>query len=667
MVLVCVALLIAASACGPTAPVPDLGPTGTASDEGSLTARTETALPPSEEVAPTEVRPTSSPIAPPGTIRLIGDYGYGGGEPFWRRGMQLSPDEQTLIVTTTAGVFTFSAADLAPRLAIREAAGFYPSYRNIRVSRDGRRAVSLSQAPNFDLVLRLWDLESGDLLGEHVAVPEQEMGVDGSLVEVAITPDGQQAALVFQNGAIRVVRLADGGLVRKVGEYVGFVETPYFLEFDPEGDFAYFIFRDIESDQQSIELSTRTWEESSLSAGSIRPVGAFSPRRSESGFTFGYYPTNADPASGSFVLAQDYSTLFTRFKMERETAVSAIAFSPDGMKVAIAARDPAALEVWQVDAIDSPEQTFSAPAELWTVATTSDGSASYGIAQDGTLYKWESGQPDPVASRAGFWPIATGLEYADDGQTLRLFTDDVFTIDNEVFELDPLDGSLKQIRPNPYVLPEMKDEYPQALAVSPDGSSLALVYPVWVDRQIRLFDWTTGKFLRTIPTSNDLENLDFTPDGSLITYSLPDGPVQVLDVDDGRVLHELSTDGLFESGVAEMRLSGDRSTMFLAGWGGELSAYNTETFDPIQTLDDSALAFAFAVSPDGTRAAVLGWDGALRIWDVPTNEIHSAFDLGYGSAIDPVVKPPHMAFSPDGRQLALTTWDGLIRVFDIAP
>ncbi len=160
-------------------------------------------------------------------------------------------------------------------------------------------------------------------------------------------------------------------------------------------------------------------------------------------------------------------------------------------------------------------------------------------------------------------------------------------VNNKVFEFEPNNGDLKGISSNPYILEEMRDEYPQAIALSPDKTLMAVIYNLWVDNDIRLFDYSTGKFLKKIPSRMDFDYIDFTPDGqALIGYGLPDGPVQVVDVDSGKVMEKFPVDKEFEYGVSEMRLSGDKATMVLSSGEGYLKAYNTDTFELIQTMDE---------------------------------------------------------------------------------
>jgi WD40 repeat protein len=646
------------SAVKPSAVLPTLA--AATSTRASATEPTE---------SPTEVSsPTATPTypAPSGTLTLTSQSGFGTGWPFSRKDIQLSGDEQNLIVTTTAGIFIFSAKDLSPILAIHEPVGNNRYNRNIRISRDGTQAVATSYSSAGELVLRVWDLATGELLNEYT-IASDETADFRSVLEIAISPDNQQVALLDDKGMILAINLADGKDIKRVEDYVNNTQTPLWMDFDPVGKNVYYVFQDVTGmGVQSVGLNSKSWQEISIhdSLTDYFPwkKGVFSPKLSGSGYKFGYF------TGFNIVAAMDYSTLAQRFEIRRIDPVSALAFSPDGSKVVMAGTNPPQLEVWKVDTLKTPEQTYRAPGKLWSVAVSSNGESSFGIDADGTLYKWQSGQTDPVVTKQGFWPIGTGVEFTEDGHALRLFTDKTSTVNNRVFEFDPENGELIDILPNPYVLDEMKDSYPQSIAISPDKSLMAVTYPVYINKDIRLFDYKTGKFIRKISSKTSLDNIDFTADGkSLIGYGLPDGPVQVIDLKSGKVVKKFPVTAEFENGVSEMRLSGDKATMILAGWDGYLKAYKTDTFELIQSMDKAASVLSFAISNDGRQVAYLTWDGKLVRWDVISNTLSTAYELEGKYDFLAAGSSPQLAFSPDNRQLGLSTEDGIIRVFDIAP
>ncbi len=684
-VFIVVAIMLVISACSPTAETPandadlpsaDIIQLTSSSTPAAATATTESSITQTE--SPTEVPPTPTstpaPVTPSGTLSLVGQYGYGTGYPFSGRVIQLTEDEQSLIVTTSAGIFTFSAQDLSPQVVIHEPFGMYPYYRNIRISRDGTQAVVFTFLPTGEKVLRVWDLTTGDLLNEYTI--DEETSNFGYVMEIAISLDNQHAVLVDEEGMILVLNLADGTVVIEIEDYVNNTMTPMWLEFDSNGKNVYYIFTDITSlGIQSVGINSTSWQEASIHSDKKENfpwvVGVFSPQLSSSGYEFGYFTK----LNSETIAAVDYTTFGPRFKIDRTDRVYALAFSPDGAKVAMAGTNPAQLEVWKVDTIKAPEEIFNAPKKLWSVAVTSDGKSSFGVDVDGTLYKWQSGQSEPVASRKGFWPLGTGIEFADDGQTLRLFTG-VFATekiatseDYDVFEFESKNGDLKGRIPNPYFLEEMKkDVYPQSIALSPDKTLMAVIYDFWIDDDIRLFDYTTGKLIKKIKTKIDFDNIDFTPDGkSLVGYGRLNNPIQVIDLNSGKVLNKFPVDTEFENDVDEMRLSGDKATMVLASGDGYLKAYKTDTFELIQAMDESASAWSFTISNDGSRVAYLTWDGKIGLWDIPSNTLLSEYELSGYPDLTMTYSFPSLAFSPDNKQLALSTPDGIIRVFDVAP
>jgi WD40 repeat protein len=616
---------------------------------------------PKPEPSPT---PFPTPSSPRGTLSQPRQFGYGTGYRFSPYGLQLSADEKSLIANTSAGIFVFSAEDLSPQFSIYEPAQslLLSTARNIRISRDGKLAAvfSFSKIDN-GLVIRFWDLTSGKLISEYPVDPESEK-YNSSIFDFDISLDNRQVAALFNDGSIWVLKVADGKVDTKLDQYVNNTQTPLWIEFDPTGKYAYYIFRDVSSEgAQSIGLNSTSWQETSNSFVNTLDFpwtkGAFSPQLSDTGFKFGYF-TNGGSRS---VEAFDYFSLGKRFGIRRNDPISAIAFSPDGQQVIMGGTNPAQLEAWGVDTVNGPQQTFPVPSTFWAVAASSDGESFYGINFDGTLNMWKSRQNDPVHTLEGFLPVGTYLDFTPDGTGLRLYINE----NKKIFEIDPKDGTLQSIYPNPNILEAMGDKTPVKIAISQDKSLMAVLYYSLDDHDIRLFDLTNGKFIRKIPSKIGLDYIDFTPDGkSLIAYGLPDNPIQVLDLDTGKVLKKYPVDGEIEGGVAEMRLSGDKSTLVLSGWGGILKAYRTEPFDLIQALDESTTAYSFAISNDGSLVAILTWDGELKLWDIQSNTILSEYDLGLAI---PGIDTSSLVFSPDNRQLALATWDGLIRLFEVAP
>jgi hypothetical protein len=66
---------------------------------------------------------------------------------------------------------------------------------------------------------------------------------------------------------------------------------------------------------------------------------------------------------------------------------------------------------------------------------------------------------------------------------------------------------------------------------------------------------------------------------------------------------------------------------------------------------------ALAFAPDGRSLATAGYDGSVRLWEVPSGKLRHTLS-GHGEAASGV------AFSPNGERLATAGWDGRVRLWD---
>ena len=635
----------------------------TPTDIPTMPPATATNLPVTETPSP---EPTSTlsptPSAPRGTLSLAHKFGFGSGIRLSPFGLQLSADEKRLIAATSAGVFVFSADDLRLLAAIYEPTqqSGYPLRRHMRVSQDGSLAAGFSINTDYILTIKFWDTSTGSLLAEYAL--ESETGDDLlNMVDFAISPDNTRVAAVSDNGTILIINVSDGKIVETIDQYVNNTLTPLWIEFDPIGKNAYYIFQDVSfTGVQSYGLSSTSWDEVSFAdADTIDfpwDAGAFAPLLSKpAGFRWGYFTRWGSRT----VQAWEYSTFGKRFEIKRQDPISAIAFSPDGQWIIMGGTNPAQLEAWAVETVEAPQATFPVARPLWAVAASSGGQTFYGISNDGKLNMWKSGETSPVHQQSGFLPVASRLDFSEDGLSLELTT-----ANNDIYEIDLQDGKLQNIHPNPNILEEMKGEVPVSIAVSADKSLLAVVYFSLDDYAIRLFDLTSGKFIRKIPSKHRLNLVEFSPDGLSLFTQAPKHPVQVLDIESGEVLNEIPIDDALGEYLFEMRLSRDKSTLALFGELGVVEIYSTETLEVLQALEVDPNTWSIALSDDGSLLAYYSVDGTIGCWDIANNILLPPLEFGPPTS---AVEIPGLAFSPDNRSLALSTWDGVIRIYNVTP
>ena len=663
-VLISVSLLLSACA-GKAAPTAKSGPLETPTIQASQIppAATKFRVTETPSPEPTATLPPA-PSAPRGTLSLTQKFGFGTGLRLSPYGLQLSMDEKRLIATTSAGIFIFSAADLSPLLSIYEPTqqpGF-PLYRRIRISRDGSLAAGLSLNASYLRTIKFWDLSTGSLLAEYPL--QTDTGAETlNIADFAISPDNSQVVAVSEKGLILVINVSDGKILKTLDQYVNNTQTPLWIEFDPIGKNVYYLFQDISfTGVQTHALNSVAWEEVSTEVTDIDNfpwlAGAFAPQLSKpAGFRWGYFTRWGSHT----VSAWDYSSFGKRFDIKRQDAISSIAFSPNGQWVVMGGTDPAQLEVWPMDTVKAPMQTFAIAKPLWALAAASDGQTFYGISNDGSLNMWKSSTASPIHQQQGFIPIASGMAFTDDGLGLQL------TIaNNEIYQVSPLDGSFQDIHLNPNILEEMKGKTPISATVSADKRLLAVLYFSTEDYAIRLFDLTSGKFIRKIPSKNWLESIEFAPDGlSLFTFS-KNKPVQVLNIENGKVLKEIAIKESLGKSLVEMRISRDKSTLVLFGETGVIEIYRAKTMELLKTLESGPATSAIAISDDGSLLAYYGLDtqDTLTCWDIASNTLLPPLKLDLPTSVSDM---PSLAFSPDNHRLAFATWDGVIRMYNVAP
>jgi WD40 repeat protein/tRNA A-37 threonylcarbamoyl transferase component Bud32 len=281
--------------------------------------------------------------------------------------------------------------------------------------------------------------------------------------------------------------------------------------------------------------------------------------------------------------------------------VAAVAFSPDGTRLASAGGD-GMLRVWEVA---TGAELFArrgraarpdAPAGLSAVAYSPDGRRLATTGADETLRLWDAGTGAELATLPG--KAVAAVAYSPDGKLLATAGPD-----GTVRLRNPADGAeLRALRGH--------DGSVLALAFGPDGRLAS----AGADRTVRVWDTAGGKELFALKGhSAAIHAVAFSPDGKRLASAGADRVVRLWDA------------------VA----------------GGKSSALEGHT----------AAVSAVAFSPDGMRLASAGADHTIRLWDA-----HSGAALltlrGHEGAVN------HVAFNPDGRRLASAGADGALKLWD---
>lgn len=224
--------------------------------------------------------------------------------------------------------------------------------------------------------------------------------------------------------------------------------------------------------------------------------------------------------------------------------------------------------------------------------------------------------------------------------------------------------------------------------LSPDGKVYA--HPE-SDGTVLLTDSATGKKLRLLgvsrppakPGPNELPlphspwAVVFSPDGSVLAYADPNGPIRLWRVDTGKECGRL---GKWDnSKVARcLTFSPDGKRLAAGGYsgGGIVEVWDTVEGKLLRQMTAPVRGFkyradligllggveAVVFTPDGRAVAVKNSEGPVRLWDIGSGRqlLRSDPELGKDASCTAV------ACSPDGQLVASAEWGNSIVSWDIA-
>lgn len=227
-----------------------------------------------------------------------------------------------------------------------------------------------------------------------------------------------------------------------------------------------------------------------------------------------------------------------------------------------------------------------------------------------------------------------------------------------------------------------------AVAFSPDG---ARVVTAGEDRTARVWDMT-GRLLLTLRGHTDaISDVAFSPDGRRLATASADGKVRLWDTATGQELLALSgrsgavtglafspdcpasPGGASQSAAGAGQSQGDAfrpaelcgTRLATAHADGTVRVWNTSFSRELFTLVEPN-ARVVAISPDGARVAAGLPGGRVGVWDVASpaaREVGGEPSLTW-QAQDGAISS--MAFSPDGKQLAVAGEDRSMILWDPA-
>ncbi len=433
-----------------------------------------------------------------------------------------------------------------------------------------------------DQLVKLWDVKTGDLIKEF-------KGHTSAVMAVAFSNDDKQ---VLSGGADKVARLwdVDKGTTAQV-------------------------FPDVRSPISSV---------------AIRKDGKQALLGCADG-TLHIYDTAASPTETGFVIAH-------------LSGVSALAYSPDGLRAATCGGDKL-VKVWKLLDIKDPILVLKGHSNpISSVAFSVDGRllASGGgdmlvkvwDVQNGTELRSLRGHSDWVSSVA-FGPDSHFILSASVDKTVK-----IWELSNE--DTSPPVGHTRAIR---------------TLAVSPDGKLLASGSD---DRTIKIWDTATGQDLYTLAEHNgEVTVLAFDPTGARLISGGNDGKLRIWDLKERKAVQTIDCD---EVGFVMFSANGDSILAWLLHRGSSIAQVFDPKGKPLYSVSEPERAVnCIAFSADGELAIMGAKDGSVTVWNIAKSE-----RLGGNMPVYEKTKMADLAITPDKKKLITGDEVGEIKIWDLA-
>jgi len=326
-------------------------------------------------------------------------------------------------------------------------------------------------------------------------------------------------------------------------------------------------------------------------------------------------------------------------------AMSAVAYSPDGLQVASADAD-FVVRLWEVATgtlLHELRGGHSLP--VFALAFSPDGKFVASGSKDRSILLWDArrgGKPirgyfghDGFVSSVTFSPDCKRLVSGGSDGTIRFW--DLETA-----------RQIKTLRGHANVV--------QPVRFSPNGKRLVSSSWNW---RVRTWDASGDDRPLTRTVYNPNSAVSYSPDGRRLAAT-GDGVIRVWDPSTGSEIGTLSDPSGKANPGPGLAYSPDGRHIASADWGDTVIIWDLETGRPERGLQGhKGRVNGVAYSADGKQIISAGADHDLRLWDAATGQEAKVFS-GHSDEVCAV------AFTRDGRRFASVGLDGTSRMWDVA-
>jgi WD40 repeat protein len=321
------------------------------------------------------------------------------------------------------------------------------------------------------------------------------------------------------------------------------------------------------------------------------------------------------------------------------SAVGAVAFSPDGSRLAGAIIEDATVRIWDTATGRQLHQLRGHTGNVTHVAFRPDGARLATGSEDRTVKVWEMDTGREMLTLAGHTDGVTGVAFSPDGARLASAG-----YDYKVHVWDAASGMLSFTLAG-HVAPVID------VAWSPDGERLATAS---LDDTVKVWSVKGGQAAVGLrPKGATVGGIAFSPDGRYLARGSVARHGDVVIVDAATGMEVRSFQGR-EKQVTAVAYAPDGARLAAACLDNQVRVWETAAGELVHTLPLGRQPIAGAgfqglgYSPDGKRLAAAQGE-TVKVWDTATGrELHDFHE-----------DASSVAFSPDARRLAYAGRDRL--------